>query len=106
MNTVFRQAIGKYVKKTMVVTNDTDCQALQISCQYRTALCLSCDLLKLSHYKLFGDQPGADGSEETKELKKTVKDLKNFAEKSDNLLETFIKAEESWFWNAMLKLLK
>lgn len=47
-----------------------------------------------------------DGSEETKEFKKTVKDLKNFAEKSDNLLETFIRAEESWFWNAMLKLLK
>ena len=47
-----------------------------------------------------------DGSEETKELKRTVKELKNFAEKSDNLLETFIKAEESWFWNTMLKLLK
>jgi DNA-binding transcriptional regulator GbsR (MarR family) len=48
----------------------------------------------------------ADGTDETKEFKKTVKDLKNFAEKSDNLLETFIRAEESWFWNAMMKLLK
>jgi DNA-binding transcriptional regulator GbsR (MarR family) len=48
----------------------------------------------------------ADGTDETKEFKKTVKDLKNFAEKSDNLLETFIRAEENWFWNAMMKLLK
>lgn len=47
-----------------------------------------------------------DGSEETKEFRKVTKDLKNFAEKSDNLLDTFIKAEESWFWNAIVKLLK
>lgn len=47
-----------------------------------------------------------DGSEETKEFKRVVKDLKNFAEKSDSLLETFIKAEESWFWNSVLKLMK
>jgi DNA-binding transcriptional regulator GbsR (MarR family) len=48
----------------------------------------------------------ADGTEETKEFRKVVKDLKNFAEKSDGLLETFIKAEESWFWNTITKLLK
>jgi len=48
----------------------------------------------------------SDGSEETKELKRVVKDLKNFAEKSDGLLETFIKSEESWFWNVVLKLMK
>lgn len=47
-----------------------------------------------------------DSSENTKEFKKTVKDLKQFAEKSDALLETFIKAEESWFWNTLLKLMK
>jgi DNA-binding transcriptional regulator GbsR (MarR family) len=47
-----------------------------------------------------------DGTDETKEFRKVVKDLKNFAEKSDNLLETFIKAEESWFWNSIIKLLK
>lgn len=47
-----------------------------------------------------------DNSEQTKEFKKTVKDLKQFAEKSDALLETFIKAEESWFWNTLLKLMK
>lgn len=47
-----------------------------------------------------------DGSEDVQEFKRTVKDLKNFAEKSDNLLETFIRAEESWFWNSVLKLMK
>jgi len=48
----------------------------------------------------------SDGSDETKELKRVVKDLKNFAEKSDGLLETFIKSEESWFWNVVLKIMK
>jgi DNA-binding transcriptional regulator GbsR (MarR family) len=48
----------------------------------------------------------SDGSEETKEYKKVVKELKNFAEKSDGLLETFIKSEESWFWNTVLKMMK
>lgn len=48
----------------------------------------------------------ADGSEETKEFRKMVKELRNFAEKSDSLLETFIRAEESWFWNSILKIMK
>lgn len=47
-----------------------------------------------------------DGTEESKEFKKVVKELKTFAEKSDALLETFIKAEESWFWNTVLKMMK
>lgn len=47
-----------------------------------------------------------DGTEQTKEFKKITKELKGFAEKSDNLLETFIKSEESWFWNTVLKMLK
>lgn len=47
-----------------------------------------------------------DGSDDTKEFKKVTKDLKNFAEKSDALLETFIRAEESWFWNTVMKLMK
>lgn len=47
-----------------------------------------------------------DGSDESKEFKKVVKELKNFAEKSDGLLDTFIKAEESWFWNSIMKLMK
>jgi DNA-binding transcriptional regulator GbsR (MarR family) len=48
----------------------------------------------------------SDGSEDSKEFRRVVKDLKNFAEKSDNLLETFIKAEESWFWSSIVKLMK
>lgn len=48
----------------------------------------------------------SDSTEESKEFKKVVKELKNFAEKSDNLLETFIRAEESWFWNTVLKMMK
>ena len=47
-----------------------------------------------------------DGSEEAKELKKVTKDLKGFAEKAEGVLETFVKSEESWFWNTMLKVLK
>jgi DNA-binding transcriptional regulator GbsR (MarR family) len=47
-----------------------------------------------------------DGSEDAKEFKRVVKELKSFAEKSDDLLETFIRAEESWFWNTVLKLMK
>jgi len=48
----------------------------------------------------------SDGTEETKEFKKTVKDFRNFAEKSDNLLDTFIRAEENWFWSTVMKFLK
>jgi hypothetical protein len=47
-----------------------------------------------------------DGSDESKEFKKVVKDLKNFAEKSDGLLDTFEKSEESWFWGNILKVFK
>jgi DNA-binding transcriptional regulator GbsR (MarR family) len=47
-----------------------------------------------------------DGSDETKEFRKVVKELKSFAEKSDALLETFIKSEESWFWNTVVKMMK
>ncbi|HYG02525.1 MAG TPA: transcriptional regulator [Chryseosolibacter sp.] len=52
------------------------------------------------------NQVQTDGSEHSKEFKKVVKELKIFAEKSDALLETFIKAEESWFWNTVLKMMK
>jgi DNA-binding transcriptional regulator GbsR (MarR family) len=48
----------------------------------------------------------ADGTPETKEFKKITKDLKNFAEKSEGVLDTFVKSEESWFWGAMIKLVK
>lgn len=48
----------------------------------------------------------SDSSEQTKEFKKVVKELKNFAEKSDNLLNAFEKSEENWFWNSVLKIFK
>lgn len=47
-----------------------------------------------------------DGTEETKEMKRVVKDLKSFAERSGQLLDVFAKSEESWFWNTMLKIFK
>lgn len=47
-----------------------------------------------------------DGSDESKEFKRVVKELRGFAEKSDALLDTFIKSEESWFWNTVLKMMK
>lgn len=47
-----------------------------------------------------------DSREETKEFKKMVKDLKSFGEKSDRLLDVFVKSEENWFWNSMLKIFK
>jgi DNA-binding transcriptional regulator GbsR (MarR family) len=55
--------------------------------------------------KKVADVP-VDGSDEVKELKKVTKELNSFAQKSDNLLETFIKSEESWFWGSILKLVK
>lgn len=47
-----------------------------------------------------------DGTEEAREFKRVVKDLKNFGEKSDGMIDTFIKSEESWFWNAVMKLFR
>ncbi|MEO1050894.1 MAG: MarR family transcriptional regulator [Bacteroidota bacterium] len=48
---------------------------------------------------------GAD-SEKVKEMNKMVKDLKEFAEKSDGLLDKFIKSDEHWFFGNILKLIK
>jgi DNA-binding transcriptional regulator GbsR (MarR family) len=48
----------------------------------------------------------SDGTEETKELKRMIKDLKSFGERSDQLLDVFAKSEESWFWNTILKIFK
>lgn len=47
-----------------------------------------------------------EGSDEAKELKKVTKELKSFAEKSDSLLEAFIRSEESWFWTTVMKAMK
>lgn len=51
------------------------------------------------------DVSGENG-EELKEFKKITKELKGFAEKSDGLLNTFVTAQESWFWNTLLKAFK
>ncbi len=48
----------------------------------------------------------ADGSDEAKEFRKVTKDLRQFAEKSDGLLETFIRSEENWFWNTLMKIMR
>lgn len=48
----------------------------------------------------------SDGTEETKELKRMVKDLKSFGERSDQVLDVFVKSEENWFWSTVLKLFK
>jgi len=47
-----------------------------------------------------------DGTEETKEMKRMVKDLKSFGERSDQILDVFAKSEESWFWTTILKIFK
>lgn len=48
----------------------------------------------------------ADGTEETKEMKKVVKDLKAFGDRSEQLLDVFVKSEESWFWGSIMKIFK
>ncbi len=55
--------------------------------------------------KNINDLP-SDGTEETKEMKKVVKDLKSFGERSEQLLDVFVKSEENWFWSSMLKIFK
>jgi DNA-binding transcriptional regulator GbsR (MarR family) len=47
-----------------------------------------------------------DGTEETKEFKKVVKELKSFGDRSDQLLDVFVKSEENWFWGTVMKLFK
>lgn len=47
-----------------------------------------------------------NGTEETKEFKKVVNDLRIFGEKSNKILDVFEKSEESWFWKTMLKFFK
>lgn len=47
-----------------------------------------------------------DNSDEVKEFKKITKELKSFAEKSDGLLNTFVGAQEGWFWSTILKAFK
>lgn len=48
----------------------------------------------------------AEPGDDNREFRRMTKELRNFAEKSDGLLSTFIKSEESWFWNTMMKFMK
>lgn len=43
---------------------------------------------------------------EVKEFKKVTKDLKNFAEKSDNIIDKFVRSESNWFFTKLIKFLK
>lgn len=47
-----------------------------------------------------------DGSPEAKQFVKTVKDIHDFAGKIDKSVETMLKADENWFFGAILKLLR
>ena len=46
------------------------------------------------------------GSDEAKQFLATVKNIHSFAGKIDNSVETMLKADESWFFGSILKLLK
>ena len=45
-------------------------------------------------------------SAEAKQFVKTVKDIRGFAGKIDQSVETMLKADENWFFGAILKLLR
>jgi DNA-binding transcriptional regulator GbsR (MarR family) len=47
-----------------------------------------------------------ENSQEAKQFVKTVNDIHGFASKIDKSVETMLKAEESWFFGAILKLLR
>ncbi len=47
-----------------------------------------------------------DDSAEAKQFVKTVKDINSFAGKIDKSVETMLKADENWFFGAILKLLR
>jgi hypothetical protein len=41
-----------------------------------------------------------------KTFKKSVTDINKLAKNVDKTLETMLKADESWFWGAILKIFK
>jgi hypothetical protein len=47
-----------------------------------------------------------ENTTEAKQFVKTISDIHGFASKVDKSVETMIKAEENWFFGAILKLLK
>ena len=49
---------------------------------------------------------GDDKDPEYKTFKKSITDINKLAGNVDKTLETMLKAEESWFWGSVLKVLK
>jgi DNA-binding transcriptional regulator GbsR (MarR family) len=47
-----------------------------------------------------------ENSAEAKQFAKTVSDIHAFASKMDKSMETMLKADENWFYSAILKLLR
>lgn len=43
---------------------------------------------------------------EVQTFNNTIKGIKDFSLQAEKVLDTMVKAEESWFWNSFLKLLK
>ena len=47
-----------------------------------------------------------ENSTEARQFTKTISDIHGFASKMDKSMETMLKADENWFYGAILKLLK
>jgi hypothetical protein len=47
-----------------------------------------------------------ENTTEAKQFSKTIADIHTLANKMDKGMETMIKADENWFYGAILKLLK
>ena len=47
-----------------------------------------------------------ENTAEAKQFTKTIADIHTLANKMDKGMETMIKADENWFYGAILKLLK
>jgi DNA-binding transcriptional regulator GbsR (MarR family) len=43
---------------------------------------------------------------EVKAFNKTIKSIKELSEEVEKTIDTIVKADENWFWNAFLKILK
>jgi len=53
-----------------------------------------------------GEIKAEEKSKEAKVFRTTIKDISKLAKNANKTLETMLKAEESWFWGSMFKLLK
>lgn len=59
--------------------------------------------------KLLGQLENIDGDKKDKEIKQftdTIAGIKKMGSQADKILDMMVKAEENWFTNSMLKLLK